>query len=241
MTVRAKRVYEPVAATDGRRYLVDRLWPRGFSKASLWLDDWLKELAPSAELCDWYDHDPQRFPAFRQRYRAELKDRTALLRRLVEEARSGAVTLLFAARDTDHSNAAVLRELLAARLARSSQKGRRRPVPGGASRSSAAARHPPPRRPAETRGDRRAPPSRPSMHGPAAWESHGASVPRSHRPLARKTRAGERGRSATTPLDTGQLSQRDERIVRRPMSPPETFSSPRPPGPSRALTLGLGP
>jgi uncharacterized protein YeaO (DUF488 family) len=116
MGVQIKRVYDPPLRSDGRRYLIDRLWPRGLSKAALHLTDWLKDLAPSPELRNWFGHDPGRYPDFRQRYRAELDRRTALVQRLVTEARSGTVTLLFAAHDAEHSNASVLLELMRERL-----------------------------------------------------------------------------------------------------------------------------
>jgi uncharacterized protein YeaO (DUF488 family) len=118
MTVRIKRVYEPPAATDGRRYLIDRLWPRGLKKENLHLTEWLKDLAPSPELRTWFGHDPPKYPVFRQRYRAELESRPDLLDRLMREARSGTVTLLFAAHDVEHCNASVLRELLEERRRR---------------------------------------------------------------------------------------------------------------------------
>lgn len=112
MTVQIKRVYEPPSSSDGRRYLVDRLWPRGVKKADLSLSEWLKDLAPSPELRTWFGHDPLKYPVFRQRYRAELAQQPELLDRLARESRSGTVTLLFAAHDSEHCNASVLRELL---------------------------------------------------------------------------------------------------------------------------------
>lgn len=116
MAVRTKRVYEPITATDGQRYLVDRLWPRGLKKENLRLTEWLKSLAPTSELRTWFGHDPRKYPVFRQRYRAELEQHTDLLDRLVREARLGTVTLLFASRDAERCNASVLRELLEERL-----------------------------------------------------------------------------------------------------------------------------
>jgi uncharacterized protein YeaO (DUF488 family) len=116
MSVRTKRVYEPPAATDGQRYLIDRLWPRGLRKEDLHVTEWLKDLAPSPELRTWFGHEPDRYPIFRRRYRAELEKRPDLLDRLVREARSGTVTLVFAALDTEHCNASVLRELLEEQL-----------------------------------------------------------------------------------------------------------------------------
>jgi uncharacterized protein YeaO (DUF488 family) len=116
MGVRAKRVYEEGSRTDGRRYLVERLWPRGVSKESLQLTEWLKDVAPSPALRAWYGHEPAKFPDFRTRYRAELKDQAAIVDRLAEEARVGTVTLLFAARDAQHCSAQILREVIERQL-----------------------------------------------------------------------------------------------------------------------------
>lgn len=116
MSVQTKRVYEPPSAADGRRYLIDRLWPRGLRKESLPLTEWLKDLAPSPGLRIWFGHDPEKYPTFRRRYRAELDAHADLIDRLVREARSVPVTLLFAAHDADHCNASVLRELIEERL-----------------------------------------------------------------------------------------------------------------------------
>jgi uncharacterized protein YeaO (DUF488 family) len=112
--VRARRVYEPAEPSDGRRVLVDRLWPRGLSKDRAHLDEWLKAVAPSDQLRRWYGHEPAKFAEFRQRYEAELEepDQAEALRQLREEARSGPVTLLTATRDLQHSEAEVLAELL---------------------------------------------------------------------------------------------------------------------------------
>ena len=112
MSVALKRAYEPAEPRDGYRILVDRLWPRGLSKERAHLDEWARELAPSTELRRWFAHDPARFDEFRRRYRAELEaqpDRLAGLRR---RAASGTVTLVYAARDTEHNDAVVLAELL---------------------------------------------------------------------------------------------------------------------------------
>jgi uncharacterized protein YeaO (DUF488 family) len=110
--VRAKRVYEPAAADDGYRVLVDHIWPRGVSRAHARLDEWAKALAPSDELRRWFDHVPERFPAFRSRYLDELKSRTAELDALRARARQGRVTILYAARDEEHNNAVVVAEAL---------------------------------------------------------------------------------------------------------------------------------
>jgi uncharacterized protein YeaO (DUF488 family) len=116
MSVQTKRVYEPPAASDGRRYLVERLWPRGIAKEKLRLTEWLKDVAPSSALRTWYSHDVEKFPAFRLRYWKELEMHGDLVKRLAREARSGPVTLLFAARDSEHCSATVLREFIEGRL-----------------------------------------------------------------------------------------------------------------------------
>jgi len=116
MGVRSKRVYDPASRSDGRRYLVERLWPRGISKETLRLTEWLKDVAPSPELREWFGHDPAKFPAFRTRYLAELQSKCELVERLVMEARTGTVTLLFAARDTEHCSAEILREVIEQKL-----------------------------------------------------------------------------------------------------------------------------
>ncbi len=112
MTLRSKRAYDPASEDDGRRYLIDRLWPRGRSAAGLELAGWPKELAPSDELRRWFGHVRARYPEFRRRYRAELAQHPQALAALAEEARRTTVTLVFGARDADHSNASVLAERL---------------------------------------------------------------------------------------------------------------------------------
>lgn len=113
-SVQVKRVYDEAATRDGRRVLVDRIWPRGLAKDRAALDEWMKEVAPSTELRKWYGHDPERFAEFRRRYLAELKDpeHREALARLRRLARSRRVTLLTATRDVDISAAAVLASLL---------------------------------------------------------------------------------------------------------------------------------
>lgn len=110
--VRLKRAYEPPSAEDGVRVLVDRLWPRGVSKAEAGIARWMKDIAPSAELRQWFGHDPERWPEFRRRYLAELRHHAPELEELRELARHDAVTLVFGARDEAHNDAVVLRELL---------------------------------------------------------------------------------------------------------------------------------
>jgi uncharacterized protein YeaO (DUF488 family) len=108
-TVAIKRVYEPPADTDGTRILVDRLWPRGLSKAKAALDGWDKDVAPSPALRKWFDHRPERFAEFAARYRAELKDNPAVAEL---RARTGKVTLLYGARDPKINHAVVLAAVL---------------------------------------------------------------------------------------------------------------------------------
>jgi len=110
--IRIKRIYDPPEPDDGKRLLVDRLWPRGVARETARLDGWLKELAPSDELRKWFGHDPARWDEFRARYRSELQAQTGLLAELRATAKKGTVTLLYAAKDTEHNNAVVLKELL---------------------------------------------------------------------------------------------------------------------------------
>jgi uncharacterized protein YeaO (DUF488 family)/riboflavin biosynthesis pyrimidine reductase len=113
--IRLKRAYEPASSSDGHRVLIDRLWPRGLSKKRARLDEWEKTLAPSSELRQWFGHDPARFPEFRRRYRRELKAQERRLQDLRRRARHGTLTLVYAARDTEHNDAVVLAELLRGR------------------------------------------------------------------------------------------------------------------------------
>jgi uncharacterized protein YeaO (DUF488 family) len=112
LDVRVKRIYDPAQAADGRRVLVDRVWPRGVSRERAKLDEWAKELAPSTELRKWFGHDPKRFAEFRARYRAELGDRSEEVERLRAVAQSGPLTILYSARDHEHNNAVVLAEVI---------------------------------------------------------------------------------------------------------------------------------
>lgn len=112
-----RRVQEETSSRDGKRVLVDRIWPRGVSKEKAHLDEWLKDVAPSTELRHWYGHDPERFDEFRRRYREELGDdgHREAVGRLRELADRHRLTLLTATRDVDHSQAAVLAEWLNSR------------------------------------------------------------------------------------------------------------------------------
>jgi uncharacterized protein YeaO (DUF488 family) len=109
-----KRVYDEPDPGDGTRVLVERLWPRGLSKERAHVDIWLKEFAPSRELRTWYGHDPQKFAEFRRRYEVELASQTGqeALAQLRDLAKQGPLTLVFAAHDTEHTNAVVLCDLL---------------------------------------------------------------------------------------------------------------------------------
>jgi uncharacterized protein YeaO (DUF488 family) len=111
--IRCRRAYEEPREDDGVRVLVDRYWPRGVSKEELELDAWRKELAPSDELREWFDHDPDRWKAFRERYHRELEARGEAVEGLLEAHRAaGTLTLVYAARDTGHNNAVALRDYL---------------------------------------------------------------------------------------------------------------------------------
>jgi len=115
MRVSIKRVYEPTAGDDGRRILVDRLWPRGLSKEEAGADLWLKEIAPSAGLRKWFGHDPEKWTEFRRRYRAELDSNDEAVRSLKDAIGKGPATLLYGARDERHNHAIVIRHLLIGR------------------------------------------------------------------------------------------------------------------------------
>ena len=112
MDVRVKRVYERAERSDGYRILIDRLWPRGISHDRAKLDAWEKDLAPSAELRTWFGHRPNRFEEFRRRYLEELRQQRPRLSELRRRARHGTVTLVFAAKDTEHNDAVVLGEVI---------------------------------------------------------------------------------------------------------------------------------
>jgi uncharacterized protein YeaO (DUF488 family) len=107
--VRLKRAYEAPAKSDGRRILIDRLWPRGVSKADAAIDEWIKEIAPSTALRKWFGHDPARWAEFRRHYAKELRGNPELLRKVRDLAQAGRVTLVYSARDEVHNDAVVLR------------------------------------------------------------------------------------------------------------------------------------
>lgn len=110
-----KRAYEPAAAEDGTRVLVDRLWPRGVSKDDAAIDLWLKDLAPSTQLRKWFGHDPARWGEFQRRYADEVDQHPELFKQLRDLAQKGRVTLVYAAHDEAHNDAVVLHRLLLGR------------------------------------------------------------------------------------------------------------------------------
>jgi uncharacterized protein YeaO (DUF488 family) len=119
VTVRLNRAYEAPVPDDGRRVLVDRVWPRGRSKEDLRLDEWARDLGPSTELRKWFGHDPARWPEFETRYQRELAEATKarMLDDLALAARAGTVTLVYGARDREHNQAQVIADELDRRLA----------------------------------------------------------------------------------------------------------------------------
>jgi len=122
--ISAKRAYEPAERSDGYRVLIDRLWPRGVSKAKARLDAWEKAIAPSRELREWYGHDPAKWPEFRRRYTNELRAAEAkpVLADLVRRARRGRVTLVYASQAAQISDVAVLERLLQRRVRTATQQ-----------------------------------------------------------------------------------------------------------------------
>jgi len=112
MSIKIKRAYDPPQASDGRRILVDRLWPRGLTKEKLKLDRWMKDIAPSNELRKWIHADPSKWSAFEERYSKELAAQAGLVGELRAMARSGTVTLVYSAKDEVRNNAAALKKYL---------------------------------------------------------------------------------------------------------------------------------
>jgi uncharacterized protein YeaO (DUF488 family) len=110
--IQIKRIYDEYEAADGYRILVDRLWPRGISKDKAHVDEWVKEIAPSSELRQWFNHEPERFAAFKSKYKQELKANADLLGAIKKRAKQERVTLLYGAKDEVHNQAQVLLELL---------------------------------------------------------------------------------------------------------------------------------
>ena len=132
--IRLKRAYDAMSRSDGTRFLVERLWPRGVSKAALQLDAWLKEVGPSTALRKWFSHDPEKWREFRRRYFRELDSRPEAWEPIVSAARRGTVTLVYSSHDTEHNNAVALQEYLQAKSRRPARSthaaaaGRSRPA-----------------------------------------------------------------------------------------------------------------
>jgi uncharacterized protein YeaO (DUF488 family) len=116
--LKLKRVYEPASREDGQRFLVERLWPRGVKKTSLDLVAWLKDVAPSAQLRQWFSHDPKKWNEFQRRYRAELEQDLEVCDPILEAARRGTVTLVYSSHDREHNNAVALQDYLETKLGR---------------------------------------------------------------------------------------------------------------------------
>lgn len=112
--IKVKRIYESPKPQpgDGKRVLVDRLWPRGLRKDEVVVDEWIKELAPSTSLRKWFAHDPAKWQEFKKRYKEELVEKSEILEKIRMESRRGNVTILYSAKDTEHNNAAALQEFL---------------------------------------------------------------------------------------------------------------------------------
>jgi uncharacterized protein YeaO (DUF488 family) len=117
--IKTKRVYEPADASDGTRFLVERLWPRGIRKEELKMETWLKDAAPSPALRKWFGHDPAKWDEFQRRYRAELESNPDAWQPILQAAKQGNVTLLYSARDTEHNSAVLLKAFLETRLRKS--------------------------------------------------------------------------------------------------------------------------
>jgi uncharacterized protein YeaO (DUF488 family) len=114
--LKTKRVYEDAKTSDGTRFLVERLWPRGMKKEEVKMKAWPKEVAPSPELRKWFAHDPAKWQEFEKRYRAELRNNPEAWKPILEAAKHGDVTLLYSARDTEHNSALVLKSFLEKKL-----------------------------------------------------------------------------------------------------------------------------
>ncbi len=109
MLLGIKRIYDKAGITEGKRVLVDRLWPRGVKRSTSNIDVWLKDVAPSTELREWFSHDPEKWEEFKERYRKELKGSKAF-EELVKMARESDITLIYSSKDEEHNNAEVLQE-----------------------------------------------------------------------------------------------------------------------------------
>ncbi len=110
--VNVKRVYEPPSEDDGLRVLVDRVWPRGFSKSRAKVDQWMKDLGPTDALRKWFGHDPARWLQFKKRYFKELAGKQEQIGRLLDQAKGRKLTLVYSAKDTEHNQAVALKEFM---------------------------------------------------------------------------------------------------------------------------------
>jgi len=122
--IRLKRAHDAISRTDGTRFLVERLWPRGVSKATLQLDAWLKEVGPSTALRKWFSHDPEKWREFRRRYFRELDSRPEAWQPITSAARRGQVTLVYSSHDTEHNNAIALKDYVQAKSRRPEKSSR---------------------------------------------------------------------------------------------------------------------
>lgn len=120
--IKLKRAYEPASHDDGTRFLVERLWPRAVKKDALRLDTWLKDVAPSTRLRQWFGHDPQKWSEFQRRYRAELDTNAEALEPILKAARRGQVTLVYSSHDQEHNNAVVLKAYVESHLRTSKRR-----------------------------------------------------------------------------------------------------------------------
>ena len=114
--IRIKRAYETAVPEDGKRFLVDRFWPRGVRKEKLQVEAWLRKAAPSSELRRWFGHEPAKWEEFQRRYAAELKSNAKIIAPLLEASKAGDVTLVFSAQDEEHNNALALKRYLDAQI-----------------------------------------------------------------------------------------------------------------------------
>ena len=127
--IRVKRVYEPLEKSDGLRFLVDHLWPRGLKKEAVRVERWLKSVSPSDELRSWFGHEPAKWKEFQRRYFSELNEQPETWEPLLETARERNITLVYSARDPEHNNAVALKSYLEKKLAREPRGKSKRLVP----------------------------------------------------------------------------------------------------------------
>src|SRR5262249_34328544 len=127
LMIQLKRVYDQASSEDGKRFLIERLWPRGIKKSALRIDAWLKELGPSTPLRKWFRHDPKKWNEFRQRYFNELEENPEIWEEILKTAQRGSVTLVYSSHATAHNNAVALKEFLEMKMDSSRPVLKRRP------------------------------------------------------------------------------------------------------------------